>query len=44
LAATRDFTGVTGRIAIDAARNARKPASIIRVREGRFQFVETVAP
>ncbi|HTH47835.1 MAG TPA: ABC transporter substrate-binding protein [Candidatus Limnocylindria bacterium] len=44
LAATREFTGVTGRIAIDAARNARKPASIIRVREGRFQFVETVAP
>ena len=44
LAATREFGGVTGRIAIDSARNARKPASIIRVREGHFQFVETVAP
>ncbi len=44
LAATHEFSGVTGRITIDSARNAHKPASIIRVRDGRFQFVETVAP
>ena len=44
LAATRDFAGVTGRIAMDAGRNAQKSAAIIRVEGGRFQFVQTVAP
>lgn len=44
LAATRDFAGVTGRITMDAGRNAQKPAAIIRVEGGRFQFVQTVAP
>ncbi len=44
LAATKDFDGVTGMITIDAHRDARKPAAIIRVQDGRFRFVETVAP
>ncbi len=44
LAATKDFAGVTGRITIDAQRNAAKPAVILTVKDGRFQFVESVAP
>lgn len=44
LAATREFAGVTGRITMDAGRNAQKSAAIVRVVGGRFQFVQTVAP
>lgn len=44
LAATRDFEGLTGRIELDAGRNARKPAAIIQVREGRFRFLRMVTP
>ncbi|HVZ66360.1 MAG TPA: ABC transporter substrate-binding protein [Lacunisphaera sp.] len=44
LAATKDFQGVTGLITIDAQRNASKPAMIIQVRDGRFKFVEAIAP
>jgi branched-chain amino acid transport system substrate-binding protein len=44
LAATRNFDGITGRIDIDAARNASKPAAILTIKEGRFTYVETVAP
>ena len=44
LAATRDFPGVTGRITIDAQRNAAKPAVILTVKDGAFHFVESVAP
>lgn len=44
LAATKDFAGVTGRITIDAQRNASKSAVIFTVKDGKFQFVESVAP
>jgi branched-chain amino acid transport system substrate-binding protein len=44
LAATRDFAGVTGRITIDAQRNASKSAVIFTVKDGKFRFVESVAP
>lgn len=44
LAATENFSGVTGKIALDAQRNARKPAVIIQVREGKFRFLARVAP
>lgn len=44
LASTKDFAGVTGRITIDAQRNASKSAVIFTVRDGKFQFVESVAP
>ncbi len=44
LAATRDFPGVTGGITIDGKRNASKPAVIMVVRDGRFKFVEAIAP
>ena len=44
LAATKDFPGVTGNITIDANRNASKPAVILTIKNGKFQYVETVAP
>jgi branched-chain amino acid transport system substrate-binding protein len=44
LAATRDYAGVTGATTLDARRDASKPAVIITVKDGRFQYVETIAP
>ena len=44
LAATKDFPGVSGNISIDADRNARKPIVIVQIRDGKYQFVEAIAP
>lgn len=44
LAATKDFAGVTGRITIDPNRNASKPAVILEITNGRFKYIETIAP
>jgi len=44
LAATKDFQGVTGKITMDADRNASKPAVILVIRDGQFKYVETVSP
>ena len=44
LAATKDFEGVTGRTIMDAQRNATKPAVIITIKGGKFQYVETIKP
>jgi branched-chain amino acid transport system substrate-binding protein len=44
LAATKDFPGVTGKITIDANRNASKPAVILEIKNGAFKYVETIAP
>ena len=44
IAATRDFPGVTGTIALDADRNPIKPAVILRVQGGRFRFAGSVEP
>lgn len=44
LAATKDFEGVTGKTTIDAQRNATKAAVIIAVKNGKFEYVETIAP
>jgi branched-chain amino acid transport system substrate-binding protein len=44
LAATKDYEGVTGKTTIDANRNASKAAAIITVKDGKFKFVESVAP
>ena len=44
LAATRDFAGVTGQITIDPNRNASKPAVILTITNGQFNYVQTVAP
>lgn len=44
LATTRNFEGVTGRITIDANRNASKPAIILQVKDGKAVYVESIEP
>lgn len=44
LAKTADFEGVTGKISIDADRNAVKPAVILEMRDGKPTFVATITP
>ncbi|HET9299322.1 MAG TPA: ABC transporter substrate-binding protein [Candidatus Polarisedimenticolaceae bacterium] len=49
LAATRGFPGVTGRISMDADRNAHKPAVILEMRKGENgrilpRYVTTIEP
>jgi branched-chain amino acid transport system substrate-binding protein len=44
IAQTKGFTAVTGSISIDDKRNAVKPAVVLKVVNGKFQYVETIAP
>lgn len=44
IAATRDFLGATGKTTLDAERNSTKPAVIIAVKNGKFEFLETITP
>jgi branched-chain amino acid transport system substrate-binding protein len=44
IAATKEHTGITGKITLDAQRNAQKAAVILTVKDGNFKFVETVTP
>jgi len=44
LAATKDFSAVTGKITLNPQRNADKSAVMLEVRNGQFKYVETVAP
>lgn len=44
LAQTKDFDGVSGMMTLDADRNARKSAVIIGIRDGKFEYKETVNP
>ncbi len=44
LAATKDFAAVTGRITINERRDATKAAVILQVKDGKYQYLETVAP
>jgi branched-chain amino acid transport system substrate-binding protein len=44
IAATKDYPGVTGRITLDAKRNAVKPAVFIGIQNHQYQFVATVEP
>jgi len=44
LAATQNFAGVTGVTNIDANRDASKPAAIIAIKNGKLEFLKTVAP
>jgi len=44
IAATKDYPGVTGKITIDDKRNATKPAVVLTIKDGKFQYVETIAP
>ena len=43
LAQTKDLDGVTGKTTLDAQRNAPKPAVIITIKDGKFQYVETIS-
>jgi branched-chain amino acid transport system substrate-binding protein len=44
LAATKDFDGVTGITTINAQRDADKPAVILEVKNGKFNYLETIKP
>ena len=44
LAKTKDFQGVTGKISINDQRNAVKPAVILEIKNGNFEYKETVEP
>jgi len=44
IASTKDYQGITGKITIDANRNASKSAVIMTIAGGKFQYLETVAP
>jgi branched-chain amino acid transport system substrate-binding protein len=44
LADTKDYSGVSGPITMDADRNPIKPAVVLKVERGRFRFVTSVAP
>jgi branched-chain amino acid transport system substrate-binding protein len=44
LAATKDFPGASGKITIDANRNALKPIVILEFRGGKMHTVDAIAP
>jgi branched-chain amino acid transport system substrate-binding protein len=43
IAATSGFDGVTGKISIDPARNARKDAVVLKIEGGKFRYYRTVS-
>ncbi len=42
IAATRNFRGVTGTFSIDENRNARKPAVVLTIKDGKQALAETI--
>ena len=44
LAATKDFDGATGKTTINEKRDATKAAVILQVKDGKFKYLETIAP
>ena len=44
IARTKDHSGVTGKITLDAERNANKPAVVLEIKDGRFVYRETINP
>jgi len=44
IAATKDYSGVTGVITLNAQRDASKSAVVLQVKDGQYSFVESVAP
>ncbi len=44
IASTKDFEGVTGKITIDAQRNAQKSAVVLKVEGGKAKFEASIAP
>jgi branched-chain amino acid transport system substrate-binding protein len=44
LADTKNFAAVTGHITIDAERNATKPAVVLKVAGGAYQYITSIQP
>jgi len=44
IAQTADFIGVTGAITIDADRNAKKPAVVLKLQDSKFVYETTIYP
>ena len=44
LAATKGVQGVTGTTTIDKNRDATKPATVITIKNGKFEYVDTIQP
>ncbi|HTA89236.1 MAG TPA: ABC transporter substrate-binding protein [Polyangiaceae bacterium] len=44
IAQTKDFDGVTGKITIDAQRNAQKSAVVLKIEGGKAKFETSIAP
>jgi len=44
IAQTKEYPGVAGVITLDDRRNAVKPATILRVGKGKFEYVATINP
>ncbi len=44
IAATKDFPGVAGKITINANRDAEKQAVVLKIADGKTEFVTTVKP
>ena len=44
IAATKDFAGVTGKITLDANRDAQKQAVVVQMKGGKPSYVATIVP
>ena len=44
IAATKNYDGITGKISLDDKRNASKSAVVLTIKDGKFSFVESIAP
>jgi branched-chain amino acid transport system substrate-binding protein len=44
IASTKDFSGVTGSITINAERNASKPLTILQIVNGQYHFAQLISP
>jgi branched-chain amino acid transport system substrate-binding protein len=44
IAQTRNYAGVTGTITLDENRNAVKPAVVLKIADGKLQYLETINP
>ena len=44
LAATKNFPGITGVISMDKDRNAVKPATVLKLEDGKYVYIETIQP
>jgi len=44
IAATKDYNGITGKVSMDAQRNALKPLVVLKINNGKTEFVKLVNP